>query len=78
MSQYHPTLQSDWHRADIKAALEKKGLSYAGLARSSGLKSGTLHNAIARHWPKGEKIIADAIGVTPQEIWPSRYQSNAA
>ncbi|MDA0148821.1 helix-turn-helix domain-containing protein [Vibrio sp. LaRot3] len=69
---------SDWHRADIKAALEKKGLNYAELSRKSGLKSGTLHNALVRHWPKGEKIIADAIGVTPEVIWPSRYSNKAA
>lgn len=70
--------QEDWHRADIKAALEKQGLSYAELARKAGLKPGTLHNALVRHWPKGEKIIADAIGETPQKIWPSRYQNKAA
>ncbi|WP_233358209.1 helix-turn-helix domain-containing protein [Vibrio cholerae] len=26
-------------------------------------------------WPKGERIIAEAIGMTPQEVWPSRYRS---
>ncbi|AYO22469.1 transcriptional regulator [Vibrio owensii] len=72
------TIAKDWHKADIKAALEKKGFSYAQLSREAGLKPGTLHNAIVRHWPKGEKIIADAIGVTPQEIWPSRYSGKAA
>ncbi|EJS89851.1 Ner, partial [Pasteurella multocida subsp. multocida str. Anand1_buffalo] len=26
-----------------------------------------------RKYPKGEKIIADFIGVPVQEIWPERY-----
>ncbi|EAY6167646.1 transcriptional regulator, partial [Salmonella enterica subsp. enterica] len=27
------------------------------------------------HWPKGEKMIADALEVTPEHIWPSRYRN---
>ncbi|OOZ41692.1 hypothetical protein BOW53_02845 [Solemya pervernicosa gill symbiont] len=64
----------DWHRADIKAALEKKGWSLRRLSLANGYKDGnTLKNALARRWPKAEKIIADVIGVPPSEIWPSRY-----
>ena len=43
----------NWHRADIVAALKKKGWSLRAL--------------------KGERIIAAAIGVKPEEIWPERY-----
>jgi Ner family transcriptional regulator len=64
---------NDWHKADIGAALKKRGLSFALLSRENGLASGTLHNAIIRPWPKGEKIIADALGLTPKDIWPTRY-----
>ncbi|EAQ65950.1 hypothetical protein MED121_02025 [Marinomonas sp. MED121] len=64
---------SDWHRADIIAALKKRKLSVRELSRRSGLKENTLANALRSPWPKGEKIIADAIDTTPQEIWPSRY-----
>ncbi|WP_262417001.1 helix-turn-helix domain-containing protein [Providencia rettgeri] len=28
---------------------------------------------MARRWPKGERIIAEFLGVAPSEIWPSRY-----
>lgn len=65
---------SDWHRADVIAALKKKGLSLAGLSRDAGLGPRTLNNALERRYPKAEKIIADAIGVEPNEIWPSRYE----
>ncbi|SHO58764.1 helix-turn-helix domain-containing protein [Vibrio quintilis] len=67
---------NDWHKADIGAALKKKGLSFSALSRQHGLASSTLHNALVRRWPKGEKIIADAIGLSPQDIWPSRYPTS--
>lgn len=68
--------ETDWHKADILAALKKKKISMAGLSREHGLSDGTLLNALNRNWPRGELIIANAIGVTPQEIWPSRYFEN--
>lgn len=63
----------DWHSADVIAALKKRGTSLAAVSRSAGLASTTLANALARRWPKGERLIAGAQGVAPEEIWPSRY-----
>ncbi|MBN3116614.1 helix-turn-helix domain-containing protein [Pectobacterium brasiliense] len=34
-----------------------------------------IDNFLTRHWPKGERLIACALGKQPEEIWPSRYQS---
>jgi Ner family transcriptional regulator len=67
------TKRNDWHPADIIAGLRKQGSSLAALAREVGLAKGTLGNAIYRPWAKGEKIIAEKLGVHPSEIWPSRY-----
>ncbi|BFU64745.1 helix-turn-helix domain-containing protein [Rodentibacter abscessus] len=64
---------NDWERIDIIYALKKKGTTLAALSRQSGLNSRTLNNALDRRYPKGEKIIAGAIGVKPEVIWPSRY-----
>ncbi|UDJ83820.1 helix-turn-helix domain-containing protein [Kosakonia oryzae] len=66
--------QQDWHKADIIAGLRKKGTSLAALSRESGLASSTLANALTRHWPKGERLIAEALNTQPEVIWPSRYQ----
>ncbi|ENA9696621.1 helix-turn-helix domain-containing protein [Salmonella enterica subsp. enterica] len=66
--------QPDWHPADIIAALKKQGTSLAAVSRNAGLASSTLTNALNRHWPKGERLIADALGVAPEQIWPSRYR----
>ncbi|EAY0685997.1 transcriptional regulator, partial [Salmonella enterica] len=65
-------MQPDWHSADIIAALKKRGTSLAAVSRQAGLSSSTLANALNRHWPKGERLIAEALGVTPEQIWPSR------
>ncbi|EPF15226.1 DNA-binding transcriptional regulator Nlp [Cedecea davisae] len=65
----------DWHPADIIAGIRKKGTSLAALSRDSGLASSTLANALTRRWPKGERLIAEALGKQPQEIWPSRYKN---
>lgn len=67
-------MQQDWHPADIIAALRKRGTSLAAVSRNSGLASSTLANALTRRWPKGERLIAEALGVAPEQIWPSRYR----
>ncbi|MBQ4779540.1 transcriptional regulator [Pectobacterium versatile] len=64
---------TDWHPADIIAGLRKKGTTLAAVSRAAGLVSSTLANALTRHWPKGERLIAEAMGKRPEEIWPSRY-----
>jgi Ner family transcriptional regulator len=65
--------KQDWHPADVIAALKKKGTTLAAVSRKAGLASSTLGNALARHWPKGERLIAEALELVPAEIWPSRY-----
>lgn len=66
-------MEQDWHPADIIASLHKKGTSLAALSRSAGLSSSTLANALTRPWPKGEYLIAEALGLHPSVLWPSRY-----
>ncbi|EPP7669412.1 helix-turn-helix domain-containing protein, partial [Yersinia enterocolitica] len=43
------------------------------LSVEAGLAADTLKNALYRPYPKGEKIIAQALGLEPAKIWPSRY-----
>lgn len=63
----------DMHPADIIAMLHKRRLSLAALSRQAGLSSSTLANALSKPWPKGEKIIAEALERDAATIWPSRY-----
>lgn len=74
MSEFSAQKNDDWHRADIVCGLRKRGWSLRRLSKANGYSSAsTLKTALDRPWPKGEKIIANAIGVSPCEIWPSRY-----
>lgn len=60
---------TDWHPADIKAALEKKGWTLRALAAHHGIKgSSSLSHTFERSFPLNEKRIADALGVPVQEI----------
>jgi len=69
--------QEDWHPADIKAALHKRGITLAGIAQAYGLKDSTsLSATFTRSLPANERRIAAALGLHPKEIWPSRYYEN--
>ncbi|WP_221027331.1 helix-turn-helix domain-containing protein [Klebsiella sp. CVUAS 8534.2] len=54
------------------ATLKKWETSLAALSRNAGLASSTLINALSR-WPKGERLIAEALGIAPEQSWPSRF-----
>ena len=69
------TKSQDWHPEDIKAAIRKRGMTTSQLSRSNGLAESTLRNVFRHHWPKGEKSIAEFLGLTPRDIWPSRYEA---
>lgn len=67
----------DWHSAEIIAALKMRGTNMSALSRANGYSRYALRNALYRPYPKAEKIIASAIGIAPERIWPSRYITNA-
>lgn len=72
------TSLKDWHRADIVAELRKAGWSLRRLATHHGYASPTtLTTALDRPWPKGESLIASAIGKQPETIWPTRYAKHS-
>lgn len=65
----------DWHPADVKAALAKKGYSFARIAREYGYGERSPNTVLWRSWAPMERIVADIIGTHPKSIWPSRYDS---
>lgn len=68
----------DWHRADIIAALHKSGWSLRQLSLKHGYsQASTLKNALDRPWVKGERIIAEAIGIPAEVIWAGRYEQRS-
>ena len=70
--------KTNWHPADIGAALKKRGWSLSRLSRFHGLARSFCEHAIRRPFPKGERLIAEAIGVPPEDIWPERFAERAA
>lgn len=65
----------DWHKEDIKAALRKNGTNMNDLARKNGYRDfSAIRQALQHAYPKAERIIAAALGIPPETIWPSRYQ----
>lgn len=64
------------HKADIKAAIAKRGYTLTGLSASWGYHRSAISTALAKQWPELEARIADVIGVPASEIWPDRYQAN--
>lgn len=73
------TSQGDWHPAYIKAALHEKGITFKALALSHGLKdSSSMSAALVRSLPANERRIAEALGLHPKDIWPSRYNTDGS
>lgn len=68
--------RKDWHRADIKAALEKAGWTLRRLSVHSGYAATMAQQALGKPYFNAEQIIAAALGIEPWEIWPSRYDEN--
>jgi Ner family transcriptional regulator len=68
----------DWHPADVLAALKKRGHSLAGLSVANGYHPTAAGKALKRPWPAMEMIVATALALTPQEIWPSRYDDEGS
>lgn len=70
------TATADWTRKQILVALEGAGYpTVRSLAEKCKVATSTIFLAFAKPYPACEKRIADAIGVHPKEIWPSRYDA---
>lgn len=70
-----PPSHGDWHHADVIAELKKRGHNLAGLAIANGYHPTSAGKALKKSWPAMEHIIAAAIGVAPEAIWPTRYSA---
>ncbi len=68
-------MPQDMHPEDIKATLRKRGLNFSILADENDISKQTIAAAVrSRASGRAEKILADAIGMKPRDIWPSRYR----
>jgi lambda repressor-like predicted transcriptional regulator len=71
--------QADWDPADVICALRKKGITLSALAKAHGLaESSSLSATLVRVLPRNQQRIADALGLHPMVIWPSRYNADGS
>ncbi len=71
-------IRTDWHSADITAALKKRGHGLANLSISYGYHHTAVGKALKQSWPAVERIIATALDCAPQDLWPSRYADDGS
>ena len=62
----------------IKARLRLAGYTLGSLAREIGLSRTAAQQALWQPYPRMERIIADKLGMTAEEIWPERFERRAA
>lgn len=62
-----------WHQQDIQAAIRKRGTTLAELSRQAGLSPGTLQTVFSKRYPRGQRLVAQFIGVPVQTLWPHWY-----
>lgn len=62
----------DWHPAQVKAALAMVGTNLSKLAKEH--KYAHINEVLYRPWIAAERIVARALALEPEAIWPSRYR----
>lgn len=66
--------QSDWHPADIKAEVQKRGFTFRSLSVAAGYAPDSLKSVLRTPSLPYEQIVANAIDIPAEELWPSRYE----
>jgi len=69
---------SGWHRADIVAAVKKRGSNLSELARTIGLSPKSLQWACVKRHPRANAAIAEFLDVPLHELWPGFYSAQQA
>ena len=69
-------LEDNARREWIKFQLRVRGSSLSALARELGVSRHAPRLALVKPYPKMERVIAEKLGLKPQELWPERYDEN--
>lgn len=68
----------DWPRWRIIGAVRETGTTLRQLSIKHGLGPSVLRNCLYGPTPRYERLVAEHIGITPQSIWPSRYNDDGS
>lgn len=66
----------DWTRHDVLYAVRRTGTTLQRLSIDMGYARGTLGSALHMPHPKFERIIAEHLKKSVQEVWPTRYHAD--
>lgn len=62
-------------RIFIHRQLRRLGKTYSSICKEHGVPRHTLHTVYYKQVPRWEKVLANAIGLNPHDIWTERYDS---
>ena len=68
-----PPAKKDWTNEYIKYRIRSQFRSMTAMAGCYGLDPSVIRRTLQVPYPKVERVIAKALGTTPADIWPSRY-----
>lgn len=68
----NPSARWEW----IKYQIRSRGLSFAELSRRMDVELGTLTSVKRHPYPRMERALASAIGLSPATIWPERWNAD--
>lgn len=63
-------------RAWVIYQLLLKDKTLADVARAAGVERQTLYHVFERPYPKMERLVAEAVGLTPQKLFSERYDAD--
>ncbi|MGH8335575.1 MAG: helix-turn-helix domain-containing protein [Gammaproteobacteria bacterium] len=66
-------LPTNWHRADVVAAVHRRDTSLAELARGNGKSESALRVALTHPRKPSNEIIAAFLGKSLHDIWPEWF-----
>lgn len=70
-----PREKTAFSRSWIRLNLGLRGFTIQSFAKKHGVKAGTVGKVFTVPYPRMERLIADTLGLPPEIIWPSRYDS---
>lgn len=65
--------KTNMDRTSILFELRKRGVNAARLATEAGLSRFTFYSGLERPYPRIHNIIAEALAMPRQDIWPQFY-----
>jgi Ner family transcriptional regulator len=63
----------NWSRARILFELKERGTTAAAVAQQEKLSRSTLYSAMERPYPRVHDLIAKALDLPRQHVWPTFY-----